>query len=144
LSVDISMTEPCQRTFLALDPGFVVVFERGFAAAFVGADFLAVALTAAAFFAGAFFVAAAFAFVVAVVPVTAFFADPRLAALVVFFAGAALALPASVFFMGAAFFAAAGLAGAGLAATGFLVVAAGFAAGLDAGLDGGLEFCMVW
>jgi len=117
----------------------------------------------AAFFAGAFLVAAAFAFAVAVVPVTAyqrecneitlskkvvvsltFFADPRLVALVVFFAGAALALPASVFLRGAAFFAAAGLAGAGLAAAGFLVVATDFEAGLDTALEGGLEFCMVW
>jgi len=56
-------------------------------------------------------VAAVFAFVEAVDPVTAFFAVPRLATVVVFFAGATF-LPARTFLGGAAF----ALTGAGLAA----------------------------
>jgi len=115
-------------TFLVLEAGFVVAFDRGLPTAFVS------------FFAVAFFVAAVFAFAAELEPVKAFFAGARLDAAVVFLVGAAaFALPASVF-LGAAGF----LAVVALVATGFFLVgaAAAFVAGLVAILEAGLEFSL--
>jgi len=132
-----------QAVFFPRDLGFAAaVFERGFAAAAL-TTFVVAALVVVLFFAGVtFFVAAALAFVVAVVPVTAFFAVPRLTALVVFFVVAfAFGLPANVFFVVAAFFAgaAAALVATALEAVAFLV---GTGAGLAFVFETGFEFSL--
>jgi hypothetical protein len=71
------------------------------------------------------------------VPEVTFFAGARLEAAVVFFAGAAFALPESVFFGGMVF-----LTVVPFAATGFFLVdpVATFTAGLAVLLEAGLEF----
>jgi len=114
---------------------------------------LAVSFFGAALFAG-IFLAADLAFDAAVVPVTAFLAGARLLAVVVFFAGAALALALLArTFLGAAFLIAGALAlveltaffavvdlvallGAGVAFVVFVLVA--IALGLEEGLEAGL------
>jgi len=135
---------------LARDPGFVAVFERGLGAAFVVEAF-AVAFVVVAFLAaGVFLAAAVFAFAAVVVPVTAFFAAPRLLVAAVFFVVvAAFGFPASAFLAGAAAFlvvpadlaAVVGLVAAADLEAGFLVaVVPALGVAFDVPLEAGLEF----